>query len=477
MTEVSKAPGLFSRTYAAATASFAAVMFLTGFAALAVVPTLPTAARDLDGVGLFPVVAGCFVTASLLGGVLGGHWADRAGARRPLAAGVVLTVVTLVVSGGSVSVWQLAAGRLLDGLAAGMVAVSVNAAIGQAYPERLRPRALALMSSCWIIPSLAGPPLAGLVSEWWSWRAVFFGLAALTLLPALALVAVLRGPALAGAPEAAPSEDHPSRPPLLVAAVVSLGAALGQYGVSGWDVRHLLFAAAGLGLLAVFAPRLLPVGTWRAARGLPATVLLRGLSSGTYFTIEALVPLMLIAERRAPAVVIGLAFTAAAVVWAGASWVQGRLENLPRHLLVAAGALVMAVAVGLAVAGTLARGPYLVAASSMPVAAFGMGLLAPSLTVLSLSHSPSGRLGHTSGAMQTSQNLGQVVVLALSFAVLNTCVAGGASATAGYGAAFALLLAPTLLIALLAVRARGTGGRVVTGAGADESMLADSSSG
>ncbi|TBO56791.1 hypothetical protein EYS09_26015, partial [Streptomyces kasugaensis] len=41
---------LFSGTYAAASSSFAAVMFLTGLAALAVVPTLPTAARDLDGV-------------------------------------------------------------------------------------------------------------------------------------------------------------------------------------------------------------------------------------------------------------------------------------------------------------------------------------------------------------------------------------------------------------------------------------------
>jgi hypothetical protein len=71
--------GLFSRTYAAATSSFVAVMFLTGLAALAVVPTLPTAVRDLDGVTLFPLVAGCFVTASLLGGVLGGHWAEGSG--------------------------------------------------------------------------------------------------------------------------------------------------------------------------------------------------------------------------------------------------------------------------------------------------------------------------------------------------------------------------------------------------------------
>lgn len=48
--------------------------------------------EDLDGVSLFPLVAGSFVAASLLGGVLGGHWADRAGARRPPAAGMVLGV-------------------------------------------------------------------------------------------------------------------------------------------------------------------------------------------------------------------------------------------------------------------------------------------------------------------------------------------------------------------------------------------------
>ncbi|MFJ6616232.1 MFS transporter [Kitasatospora sp. NPDC091335] len=447
--------GMFSRKYAAATTTFTAVMFLTGFAALAVVPTLPTAARALDGVSLFPVVAGCFVAASLLGGVLGGHWADRSGARRPLAAGMVLSVVTLLVSATSTSIGQLAAGRFVDGLAAGMVAVSVNTAIGQAYPEHLRPRMLALMSTSWIIPSLVGPPLAGLVSEWWSWRVVFYGLAALSLLPALALVVVLRGRSPAEAP--APSGDHPSRPPLLVAAALSLGAALGQYGVSGWDIRHLLFVAAGLVLLVLLAPRLLPVGTWRAARGLPATVLLRGLASGTYFTVEAFLPLMLITERHTAAVVVGVAFTLSAVVWAGASWVQGRLlQDVPRHRLVSVGAGIMAASVVLAAAGALRGVPALAAAAAMPLAAVGMGLLDPCLTVLSLSHSPAGRQGYASSAMQTNQNLGQITVMALFSAVLNTVLGLGASELVGYGAAFGLLLAPTLLIALLAVRARGS---------------------
>ncbi|MFF9569563.1 MFS transporter [Streptomyces sp. NPDC014685] len=443
--------GLFSGPYASATAVFATVMFLTGLAALAVVPTLPTAAQDLDGVALFPLVAGCFVAASLLGGVLGGHWADRSGAHRPLAAGMVLAVVTLVVSAASTSVWQLAAGRFVDGVAGGMIAVAVNAAIGQAYPERLRPRALALMSACWIVPSLVGPPLAGLVAEWWSWRAVFYGLAALTALPALAVVALLRGRFRTAGPE--PAEDAAPRPALLVAVAVSVGAALGQYGASGWDTRHLLFAAVGLALLAVFATRLLPSGTVRAARGLPVTVLLRGLSSGVFFTLEALVPLMLITDRDVAPVVTGLAFTGAAVAWAASSWVQGRLpERTPRHRLVVIGALIQVAAVLVATAGSVPGTPPAVAASSMVVAAVGMGLLAPSLTVLSLSHAPAGRQGYASSAMQTTQNLGQILVLGVASAVFHAVLSLGPSEAVGYGAAFALLLVPGALAVLLAPR-------------------------
>jgi FtsH-binding integral membrane protein len=70
---------LFSRTYVAMTVSLAAVMFLTGLAALAVVPTLPVATRALQGLPFYPLVAACFVAANLLGGMLGGncgrgHW-------------------------------------------------------------------------------------------------------------------------------------------------------------------------------------------------------------------------------------------------------------------------------------------------------------------------------------------------------------------------------------------------------------------
>ncbi|MEE4493963.1 MFS transporter [Streptomyces sp. BE230] len=450
---------LFSRKYAAATFSFAAVMFLTGFAALAVVPMLPVAARDLDGVPLYPLVAGCFVAASLFGGVLGGDWADRAGAGRPLAAGVVLAVVTLVVSATSTSIWQLAVGRFLDGVAAGMIAVAINTAIAHAYPDRLRAKALALMSTCWIIPSLTGPPLAGLVAAWWSWRVVFFGLAALTVIPSLVVVVMLRSPSwqAPSKPASDAVENRTPRPALMVAAAVSVGAALGQYAVSGWDLRHLLCGAAGLALLVVFVPRLLPPGTWRAARGLPAAVLLRGLTSGAYFTLEAFVPLLLTTARRVPPVQTGLAFTGAAIAWAGSSWLQGRLQGrVSRHGLVTAGALVMGAAVAVAAVGTLPALPALTAAGAMVLAAVGMGMAAPSLTLLSLTHSPPGRQGYASSAMQTSQNLGQMAVMGVASAVFNLFLGFGSAELPGYAAAFGLLLVPSVLAASLAVRARST---------------------
>ncbi|MBO1337480.1 MFS transporter [Streptomyces sp. VRA16 Mangrove soil] len=445
-------------------------MFLTGFAALAVMPLLPTAARELDGVGLYPLVAGAFVAASLLGGVLGGAWADRAGARRPLMAGVVLTVATLLISATSTTIWQLALGRFTDGIAAGLVAVSVNAAIGQSYPDRVRAGALALMSACWIVPSLVGPPLAGLVAAWASWRTVFFGLAVLTAVPAAVAVLLLRGHPARDVPD---SGEPAPRPPLLIAFVVSVAAALTQFGVSAWNPIHLLCTGVGLAALVVCAPRLLPRGTWRAARGLPSTVLLRALTSGAYFTLEAFVPLMLTTARRAPEVVTGLAFTGAAIAWACASWSQGRLQDrIARHVMVRAGAGVMAGAVVLAALGTLSAVPAVpavaLAVASMVLAAVGMGWVAPSLTLLSLAHSPADRQGAASGAMQTSQNLGQTTVLALASALFTAAGAVANGRLPAFAGAFVLLLLPVVGAGALAGRARavpesgdagGTGGR------------------
>lgn len=437
---------IFSREYRTVTITYAVVMSVTALAGLAIVPTLPVAARALHGLWLYPVVATAFVAASVLGGLIGGSWTDKYGVGRPLAVGMALAVCTLLVSATSVSIWQLVAGRFLDGISAGMIAVAVNTAIGRTFSDRLRPRALALMSACWIGPSVIGPPVAGLVASWWSWRDVFYGLAVLTVGPAITVALRLRD-----MPRPAASSEQ-QRPRALTALIAVTGAGLLEYAASGWNLAHLGLGVAAVALLAPSAWRMLPRGTLRGKSGLPTIALLYGLGSGAYFTIEAFVPLLLDTQRHVAPAITGLAFTGAAITWSVASWVQSRSPaSRPRHRMVSAGGLLLTAAAAAGVAGTLPGLPALTAGAALLLAAAGMGMFSTTLTVLSLASVPSERQGYASAALVTAQNLGQIVVLGAASVMLNAWTAAG-SERSGFAAAFGLLAVPTLLAAGLAVR-------------------------
>jgi len=441
---------IFSRKYRAATITYAVVMTVTALAGLAIVPTLPVAARALHGLWLYPVVATAFVAASVLGGLIGGSWTDRYGVGRPLAVGMALAVGTLLVSATSVSIWQLAAGRFLDGISAGMIAVAVNTAIGRTFSDGLRPRALALMSACWIGPSVIGPPVAGLVASWWSWRDVFYGLAVLTAGPAVTVALRLRDLPRPGPVRIVPGDQQ--RPGTVTALIAVLGAGLLEYAASGWDLARLGCGVAAVALLAPSARRMLPSGALRGRPGLPAIALLYGLGSGAYFTIEAFVPLLLDTQRHVAPAVTGLAFTGAAITWSAASWLQSRSPaNRPRHRMVCAGGLLLTAAAAAGAAGTSPGLPALTAGAALLLAAAGMGMYSTTLTVQSLASVPVERQGYASSTLVTVQNLGQIVVLGAASVVLNACTAAG-SERAGFAAAFGVLTVPTLLAAALATR-------------------------
>jgi MFS family permease len=441
--------GLFSPRYRGSSLAFAGVMFLVGFAALALVTTMPVAVRELDGLDLYPLAFGGFVTAALFGSVLTGRLADRYGPRRPLAAGLVLSVGALVVCGGAHSIWVLIAGRCLDGLAGSLVVVSVNVTVARTYPSALRPRALSLMSVCWIVPSMAGPPIAGLVAAASSWRWVFLGLAVLTAAVA-AVAVVLARRQIADAENGSAAADGSGADTgwtrVRVSAVLAVGAGLLVYAGSGLHPAQVAAAAVGLVLLVPTAPRLLPQGALRAASGLPAVVLLSGLCSGVYFTLESFVPLLLINHRHVPVSLAGTAFTGATVGWAGASWLQGHLwSQVPRHRLAAVGTAMTTAAAAVAALGVPQAAPRLTAALALVVAGAGMGLVVPSLTVLAFEYCRPEEQGRYSAALQVAQSLGQVLVMGLAGALYAAGTSGGRA-----GGAF------TAVFALLAVLAAGT---------------------
>ena len=64
-------------------------------------------------------------------------------------------------------------GRFGSGVAEALMDVSLTVLLARAMPEELRAKVFAAFAAAWVLPSLVGPPVAGVLTEAVSWRAVF----------------------------------------------------------------------------------------------------------------------------------------------------------------------------------------------------------------------------------------------------------------------------------------------------------------
>ncbi|GII78669.1 MFS transporter [Sphaerisporangium rufum] len=441
--------GVFGRPYRALSTGMVALVFLMAFEYLAVATAMPAVARELDGLALFGLAFSGSMAAGVIATVAGGRWSDVRGPVAPAWAGVGAFVAGLLVAGFAPTMHILVAGRFVQGVGAGLFSVALYVLVAQVYPPAMHPKVFSLLAAAWVLPSLVGPAVSGIVVEHAGWRWVFLGVALVSLPAALVL---WRG--LAGRPTA--PRDEPAAPPagrfavrLAWGGMVAAGATLLQYG-GGLGTSGLPLLLAGLAVLAVALPRLLPAGTMRSVRGFPSVVLLRGLTAGAFFAGDAFVPLMLTTSRDLSATQAGLFLTGGALSWSLASWVQGRRPG-NRRLLLRGGTALIAVGVAGAATPALSAVPLAVGFVAWLIAGFGMGLVYPTLSVLTLELSAAGEEGRNSSSLQIGESVFAVVVLAVTGAVF------AAAGTAGWVflACFAVILVPALLGALAAGRARG----------------------
>src|SRR3954465_12250383 len=102
---------LFSSRVRAPTLAVLIIMSLIAFEAMAVAAALPTAARDLHGLGSYGWAFTGFLVANVGGMVVSGQLSDGHGPRRALIAGLVCFATGLVLSGTAVSMTQFIGGR------------------------------------------------------------------------------------------------------------------------------------------------------------------------------------------------------------------------------------------------------------------------------------------------------------------------------------------------------------------------------
>ncbi|MET9519306.1 MFS transporter [Streptomyces sp. NPDC002994] len=447
--------GVLGKTHRALSIGIIAVVLLIAFEATAVGTAMPVAARELRGVSLYAFAFSSYFTTSLFAMVLSGQWADRRGPLGPLAAGISAFGVGLLLSGTADAMWLFIVGRAVQGLGGGLVIVALYVVVSRAYPARLQPAILAAFAASWVVPSVVGPLVSGTVTEQLGWRWVFVGIPVLVVFPlALALPAIRRmagGPADAGAP--VPAFD---RRRIRLALGISLGAGLLQY--AGQELRWLSLVPAVVGgaLLVPAVLGLLPRGTYVAARGLPSVVLLRGIAAGSFIAAESFVPLMLVTQRGMSPTMAGLSLAVGGATWALGSYVQSRPRVEPyRERMVSGGMVLVAAAIATAPSVLIPGVPVWVVAVAWGVGCFGMGTVIASTSVLLLKLSPPKEAGANSAALQISDGLSNVMLLAIGGAVF-AALGGGAvghvaasGASGSHPAAFAAVFLPMAGVALV----------------------------
>lgn len=448
-------PRIFGPQYRTATIGILLVVTLIAFEGMSVGVVMPVVSDDLDALNLYGMSFSAFLIASLFANVVSGLWSDRRGQTMPFLLGVLLFVIGMALAGAAANKELFVLARVIQGLGAGSTVVAIYVMIAKVYPPDARPKIFAGLSAAWVVPSMVGPAAAGFVAQTWSWRAVFFGIIPLVVPALIMLLPALRQSAgIAGEPSTGPR----SRPiPMALAATgTAAGAGLLLYGIDSVHLRAGLGAAAivaGLVLLGLGLPRLLPPGALRFVRGLPTTIMMRGLLSATFFGVNSFIPLALMQVKGFSTTEAGIALTTGALGWSTGSYLQSR-RSAEAHRRIRLGSACVTVGGLVTLLAVLPGVTGWVAVPAWIVAGFGMGIGMTTVSVTAMRQSPANEQGANSAALSVTDMLGSALAIGIGGALIN--VIGHAKDQIATGFIVIVLLMGVIGLAatFLAVRTR-----------------------
>lgn len=446
------APGVFSREYRAMTVGIILMIGLVAFEGLATATVMPAAERDLGGLRWYAWSFSAFMLAGIVGLAVAGGEADRRGPATPFAAGLALFSAGLLIAGFAPEMWVLVAGRAVQGLGAAFIPITVYVTVGRAYPERLRPRMFAWFASAWVVPGLVGPSVAGALAEYVTWRAAFLG-----ILPLVAVAGWMTLPALRGL-DRPMGGVRPGRRREWLSLRVAAGVGLVLWGLSsGMLVAGGALMALGVAVAAFPLVRLLPAGTLRVTRGLPAVVAGMGVINFAFMGADTFVPYALTNLRGQSSLMAGLVVTTAALSWTGGAWLVERYaERFSRRAFVAVGMAHLAAGSMLLVLLPWDAFPVWMVVVAWLVAGLGMGLAYPNFGLITLSEAKDGEEGEATSALKLAEWLGNAAGAGVAGAIV---AAGTANGMQGGAVSLNFGLMALLAVLGMAVAMRLPGGR------------------
>jgi MFS transporter, DHA1 family, multidrug resistance protein len=242
-----------------------------------VAPDIPSFARNFGvSTAAAASVVSAFALMRIVGALPAGRLVDRFGEPGVMAAGIAIVAASSIVAGFSGSFAELIILRGAGGLGSAMFGVSSQTLLLVSVPGEQRGRASGLYAGGFLVGSISGPALGGLIAAW-SMRAPFIIYGGMLIVPAVIAATVLRH--RPGQP--ARAQPRPGRalaavaralrnPAYRAAAAANLADGFGAIGVRSAivplfvrDVLHrsAVWTGIGFGVVAVLnAAALLPAG-------------------------------------------------------------------------------------------------------------------------------------------------------------------------------------------------------------------------
>ncbi|MFC1791259.1 MDR family MFS transporter [Gemmatimonadota bacterium] len=409
------------------TAALVLAMFLAALEATAVGTAMPTVVADLGGVSRYSWVFSAYLLAATTTVPMYGKLADLFGRRLIFTIAIALFLLGAILCGTATSFNQLILYRTVQGLGAGGVMPISITLVGDIYTLEERGRMQGLFSGVWATSSLVGPAAGGLITDFLTWRWVFY----LNIPFGIASVYMLRRFLKEEGERKEHQLDYLGTLSLTVSVAVLLLALLEGPELWGWmdgrTLGMLLFAALGL----VFfiwqedrAPEpMLPLELFKIR--VIAVASMGGLLMGTLmYCAAAFVPVFTQGVLGGTAIDAGMTLAPMSIGWPIASttsgWLLMRFGYRPFILMGAAFGILGCLLLAGADPGS-GRLPVMVA---MFFLGMGLGFTSTPFLLAVQNAVPWNRRGIATSTVQFFRSIGGAIAVAALGAVLNTHLAG-----------------------------------------------------
>jgi EmrB/QacA subfamily drug resistance transporter len=149
-------------------------VFLAAMESTVVATAMPKVVASLGGVHIYSWVFSGFLLTSTVTMPLWGRLSDLFGRRPVYLSGLGVFLLGSALSGLAQDMTQLIGFRMLQGLGAGSLMTLGMTIIGELFGLEERARMQGYVSGMWGVASLLGPLLGGLLTDFGSWRWVFY---------------------------------------------------------------------------------------------------------------------------------------------------------------------------------------------------------------------------------------------------------------------------------------------------------------